>query len=75
MYNLGINKYCHFNHSDLNRRKKGGAAAAVLDRCIFTYIELTVLDAFNSRVFFGTGALNPGAGFLRIFTIAFDRYG
>ena len=25
-----------------------------------TYIELNVLDALNSRVFLGTGALNPG---------------
>ncbi len=29
--------------------------------------------AVNWIKFFGTSVLNPGAGFLRIFTVAFDR--
>ncbi len=28
---------------------------------------------FNPTKYFETGVLNPGAGFLRIFTVAFDR--
>ncbi len=27
----------------------------------------------NNKIKVGTSALNPGAGFLRIFTVAFDR--
>ncbi len=29
-----------------------------------------LVDSFNSKATFGTSVLNPGAGFLRIFTVA-----
>ena len=40
---------------------------------VYTFQYITELYCQNTNKRFGTSVLNPGAGFLRIFTVAFDR--